>query len=84
MDSAGFPIIFAVANAANVKLAAVTRANRFISSLGFFACMGALAALIYHAAEDNARALWVVLAMIVVSFLFELVYPRTSGRKLKL
>ena len=83
MGSAGFLIIFAAVNAANVKLAAETQGNRFVSSLGFFACVGALAALIYHTAEDNAHALWVVLGMIVVSFLFELVYPRISGRKLR-
>jgi amino acid transporter len=84
MGSAGFLIIFAAVNAANVKLAAETGGNRFISGLGFFACVGALAALIYHTAEDNAHALWVVVGMIVVSFLFELVYPRISGRKLRI
>jgi amino acid transporter len=83
MGSAGFLIIFAAVNAANVKLSAETRGNRFISGLGFFACVGALAALIYHTAENNAHALWVVVGMIVVSFLFELVYPRISGRKLR-
>jgi amino acid transporter len=83
MGSAGFLIIFAAVNAANVKLAAETGANRLISGLGFFACVGALAALIYHTAEDNAHALWVVVGMIVVSFLFELAYPGISGRKLR-
>lgn len=84
MGSTGFLIIFAAVNAANVKLATETGGNRFISSLGFLACLGALAALIYHTAEDNVHALLVVLAMVVVSFLFELVYPRITGRKLKL
>ena len=83
MGSAGFLIIFAAVNAANVKLAAETGANRFISGLGSVACVGALAALLCHTAEDNAHALWVVVGMIVVSFLFELVYPRISGRKLR-
>jgi hypothetical protein len=84
MGSAGFLIIFAAVNAANVKLAAETGGNRFISSLGFLACVGALAALMYHTAADNAHALWVVLGMVVVSFLFELVYPWISGRKLRI
>jgi predicted PurR-regulated permease PerM len=44
--------------------------------------VGALAALIYHMAEDNADALWVVVGRIVVSFLLELVYPWIAGRKL--
>ena len=84
MGSAGFLIVFAAVNAANVKLAAETGANRFISGLGFFACVGALVALIYHTAEDNAHALWVVGGMIGVSFLFELIYPKISGRKLRI
>ena len=83
IGSAGFLIIFAAVNAANVKLAAKTGGIRFISSLGFLACVGALGALLYHTAEDNAHALWVVLGMIVVCFLFELIYPRISGRKLR-
>ncbi len=83
MGSAGFLIIFAAVNVANVKLAVETGANRLISSLGFLTCVGALAALLYHTAEDNAHALWVVLGIVVVSFLFELVYPRISGRKLR-
>jgi amino acid transporter len=83
MGSAGFLIIFAAVNAANVKLSAETRGNRFISGLGFVACVGALAALIYHTAEGNAHALWIVLGMIVISFLFELGYPRISGRQLR-
>jgi amino acid transporter len=83
MGSAGFLIIFTTVNAANVKLAAETGANRLISGLGFFACVGALVALVYHTAEDNAHALWVVVGMIVVALMFELVYPRISGRKLK-
>jgi hypothetical protein len=82
MDSAGFLIIFAAVNAANVKLAAETGANQLIASLGFLAYLGALAALIYHTAEDNAHAHWIVLGMVVVSFLFELVYPSISGQKL--
>ncbi|MGD8592498.1 MAG: APC family permease [Gammaproteobacteria bacterium] len=84
MGSAGFLIIFAAVNAANVKLAAETGGNRLIASLGFLACLGALAVLVYHTAEDNAHALWIILAMVVVSFLFELVYPRISGRKLRI
>ncbi|MCG6968440.1 MAG: APC family permease [Gammaproteobacteria bacterium] len=82
MGSAGFLIIFAAVNAANVKLAAETGGNRIIASLGFLACLCALAVLIYHTSEDNAHALWIILVMVVVSFLFELVYPRISGRKL--
>lgn len=84
MGSTGFLIIFAAVNASNVKLATETGGNRFISSLGFLACVGALTVLLYHTAEDNAHALWVVLCMIIASFLFELVYPKITGRKLRL
>jgi amino acid transporter len=84
MGSAGFLIIFAVVNLTNLKLARITKANRAVAAVGFFACVAALATLLYHTAEDNPASLGVVIGMVLSAFLFELVYPSLSGRKLHL
>lgn len=84
IGSSGFLIIFAAVNAANVKLSAQTGGKRIISSLGFLACIGALATLFYHTYEDTPHALWVVAGMVGVSILFELIYPKIVRRKIRL
>lgn len=84
MGSAGFLIIFAVVNLSSLKLARTTKANRGIAALGFFACIAALATLLSHTASDNPESLIVVIGMVLSAFLFELVYPWLSGRKLRL
>ena len=82
IGSAGFLIIFSAVNAGALKIANTIQANRIICCIGLIACLVALIALFGHTYEDNPHALWVVLSMIGVSFLFELIYPRMTGRKL--
>ena len=84
MGSAGFLIIFAVVNASGLKLAKAIGANRIICGIGLVACIIAIFALLVHSYEDNPHALWVVVSMVGVSLLFELVFPKITGRKLKL
>ena len=91
MGSAGFLIIFAVVNLSNLKLASITKANRAVAALGFFACVAALATLLYHTAEleqkgtqEQPSSLGIVIGMVLSAFLFELIYPRLSGRKLRI
>jgi len=74
LGSAGFLIIFAVVNWANVRLAEQTKSSRLLSGLGVAACLGALTALLFHTALQNAHDLWVVVVMIAVSFLLEMLY----------
>lgn len=84
MGSAGLLIIFAVVNLSNLKLARVIQANGAVAAMGFFACVAALATLLYYTSKDNPASLAVVVAMILSAFLFELIYPRLSGRNLRL
>jgi len=84
MGSAGFLIIFAVVNLSNLKLARTTGANRGIAAFGFFACIAALATLLYHTEKDNPESMYVVVGMVLSAFLFELIYPWLSGRKLRI
>lgn len=82
IGSAGFLIIFSAVNAAALKIANAIHANRIICCISLIACLTALITLLGHTYKDNPHALWVVLSMVGVSFLFELIYPRMTGRKL--
>jgi amino acid transporter len=84
MGSAGFLAIFAAVNAASFRLAKQAGANRFICGAGTLTCVVALVALLYNAYENNPHALWVFLAMVGASVLFEIVYPRLRKRTFRL
>jgi amino acid transporter len=82
--SAGFLAVFAVVNAANVKLEKSRRRSLVISGLGLVTCSAALVTLLVHTASDDAQALWIVAAMVGASVLFELVYPAVTNREIDL
>ena len=84
MGSAGFLVIFAAVNAAATRLAGQLGARRSICASATFACVVALATLLYNTLQETPHALWVFLGMIGFSVAFESVYPRLRRRKLKL
>jgi hypothetical protein len=84
MGSAGFLIIFAMVNLANVLLARETGGKRWLSSIGFGICLIALGALIWQTAATAPGNLLVLVVMIIVSVLIEVVYRVITGRKIKL
>ncbi|HKJ30890.1 MAG TPA: APC family permease [Balneolales bacterium] len=83
MGSAGFLIIFAAVNAANVKLAKKTESKSWISILGIILCTFALIALIWQTAENRPAHLWVLIGMILLSAGIELTYSLFKKRKFK-
>jgi amino acid transporter len=74
MGSAGFLLIFACVNGANVLLANKTHSRRWISGLGVLLCLGALASLIGYTLKRDPAHLWVLVAMLVIAFLIEAIY----------
>ncbi len=74
--SAGFLLIFAAVNAANVRLARQTRSRRWISGLGLAGCVGAFLAIVIEMAGRSALTLAVPAGLIAVSFAGEAVYRR--------
>ena len=74
MGSAGFLLIFAVVNAANVKLGRETGSHRWISILGVMLCLGALASLIRYTGRHAPSHIWVLAAMLVLAFVVEGIY----------
>jgi amino acid transporter len=76
LASAGFLIIFAAVNLANVKLAERTNSHRWVSMIGATACVAALAALIAHIAADRPVDLVLLAGMLVITYLGEATYAR--------
>ncbi len=84
MGSAGFLLIFAAVNAANVVLAKDTRSRRFLSLLGVGLCLGALGALIWQTGSSSPGQLWFLFAMVGISLFIEGSFRVVTGRTMNL
>lgn len=84
MGSAGFLIIFAAVNGANVKMAQQTQSRKSISILGTILCLAALASLIWQTAASTPQQLWVLVIMVGTAFCIEAAFRLITGRKLNL
>ena len=84
MGSAGFLLIFAAVNAANALLARETRSKRWLSLVGAFLCLAALACLLWQTVITSPGHLWVLLAMVVVSLVVEITFRLTTKRTINL
>jgi amino acid transporter len=74
VGSAGFLIIFAAVNGANVKLYSETNSLRWLSSLGVVSCLFALLALIWQILETSPVKLVALVVMAGLSFAVEAIY----------
>ena len=84
MGSAGFLLIFAAVNGANVVLADDTRSKRSLSLIGVVLCLGALGSLIWQTANSTPGQLWFLFAMAVVAFFIEITFRLVTGRTMNL
>jgi hypothetical protein len=86
MGSAGFLLLFMAVNIAAVVLARETGGHMWISVLAALSTLVALVVLCVEVDENPAtrRHLWILLAMIAVSFGIELVYRGITGRRIHL
>lgn len=78
--SAGFLLIFALTNAAAVKLAPETGGSRVIASVATVACAGALVTLLIRSALDKPSSILIFLGFIAVAVLFEFTWGRIRGK----
>jgi amino acid transporter len=83
MGSAGFLIIFAAVNAANVLLFNKTMSSRWISALGAAICLSALGALVWYTAATAPLKLLVLAFMLAMAFAIEAIYRKVSGRSIR-
>ena len=84
LASAGFLLIFAIANAAASRLFREIGCNRWLPMLACLACIVALLVLLGESYLDNPAALWIFMAFVTVSVLFELLYTHVLARPLRL
>ncbi len=84
MGSAGFLLIFAAVNAANVVLAKRTKSHAWISVVGVIACLAALGALLWQTAVVSPTRILVLIVMVGLAFAIESAYRGLTGRKLRL
>lgn len=83
MGSAGFLILFAAVNGANVRLKAKTKSRAWISVLGVVVCLLALAALIWQTARTHPANLLVLVVLGGAAFAIEGIYRAATGRSIK-
>jgi amino acid transporter len=76
MGSAGFLLIFAAVNWANVKLCSCTGIRKAVSIAAMVVCLGAVVALVAETAINAPGTLWVLALMIGLSVGIEALYRR--------
>lgn len=84
MGSAGFLLIFAAVNGANVAMAEETGSKRLISLIGVGLCLSALGSLIWQTAITSPAKLWFLFVMIGAAFFIELSFRLITGRTMNL
>ena len=83
MGSAGFIIVFAAVNAANLRLFRQTRSRWWLPLLGTVACAAALVLLLVQTALENPWKIAIPAAMLLLSLLIEITYRGISGRTIE-
>ena len=84
IGSAGFLIIFAAVNLANVRLNSVTHSRAWISKIGTAVCVLALVALLWRTATQSPSKLWVLAGLLLLAFLIEAGYRLVRKREIHL
>ncbi len=82
MGSAGFLIIFAFVNAANVRLHRKTNSKIWISAIGAIACITAFGTLFWRISESMPSKLWLLGVMLAAAFSIEAIYRAITGRQI--
>ncbi len=83
MGSAGFLILFAFVNLANVILSKKTSSHAWLSVIGFLVSSFALLALIWQTLEKHPYNILVLVIMVGISVVIEGVYRFFSARQIK-
>ncbi|MBH8577493.1 APC family permease [Nostocaceae cyanobacterium CENA369] len=84
MGSAGFLLIFAAVNLANVRLYRQTQNCRWISLLGACLCVAALIVLCAQTARTDPQALWVMAILLALAIGLDVIYCLFTNCELRL
>ncbi|MBU1154849.1 MAG: APC family permease [Proteobacteria bacterium] len=63
LGSAGFLIIFAAVNGANLRLAKETKARPWLAVLGVVGCLAAFVAMVWQSVSDDPAQAWVLVGL---------------------
>ena len=63
LGSAGFLIIFAAVNGANLRLAKETKARPWLAVLGVVGCLAAFGAMVWQSVSDDPAQAWVLVGL---------------------
>jgi amino acid transporter len=83
IGSAGFLIIFAAVNVANLTLRRKTGSNLLLPVLGSTLCTLALGLLVWKTARDAPERLLILVCIVVASFGIEVLYRGLTGRRIR-
>jgi amino acid transporter len=83
IGSAGFLLIFAAVNLANIKLRRETRGAWWISGLGLAGCVLALAALVWRTATHDPAKLWTLAGLLGLAVGIEAAYRFSRRREIR-
>jgi amino acid transporter len=81
MGSAGFLLIFASVNAANIKMSKKTNSKKWIPYTGFILCLTALILLVVQTFRTSPHNIWVLIIMFGLAFLIEAIYREFRKEK---
>jgi amino acid transporter len=84
MGSAGFLLIFAAVNIANIVLAKKTGSVWWIPAIGALACLAALAALIWQTFQTSPPRNLILIAMLLLAIVIELAYRFLKKRTINI
>ena len=79
--SAGFLIIFAIVNLANVRLYKETSSKRYISVAGFAMCTIAFLFLLKNQLTNNFTGMMISLGIVAASYIVEYIYKASEKKK---
>ncbi len=83
MGSAGFLIIFAAVNTANLRLHYETGSKRWIAFSGLALCSFAFSGLVWQIAKTSPNKLLILVFMAGSAFTIEAIYRKFTGRVIK-
>jgi len=84
MGSAGFLLIFAAVNGANVALAEDTQSKSLLSLIGVGLCLCAFGSLIWQTSNSSPGRLWFLFVMIGAALFIEITFRVITGRTMNL
>jgi hypothetical protein len=80
LGSAGFLLIFAAVNGANLRLRLKTNSRSTLSFLGMCSCLGALLMMLAYLWEQSRHHVWELITLLALVFLLQAIYQRFVAR----